>query len=208
MGYCSTALASGPLNVIADIRDFIQNAANGNILGAALNALGFVPVLGALDGASDLLKTANKWATAFPSKTDVVVSVLRDTFIKHLPSSLGTKLLASFTDAPVNRLSDAGIPAQDISKYMTEKVDYDRVFALRDKAVSPADIRYFVDESADLGRVNRLAGDGIPVDDLKYYAREGVPLRLVGWLNDASLEPDSTTSSRTSSQSRTRAHSR
>jgi hypothetical protein len=174
IGQLLNAIAPGPLDVAADLRDLVAKAVSGDLLsmGALFNAIGLLPVFGAVDDVRDLSKTIDKWTSAFPSKADEVVGVLKKAFIKYLPDWAGGKLLGMVSDAPVSKLRDADIPMDDIMKYQDE-VDMQRVLDLRKKDVSPEDIRYYVENDIDLGLVSRLRDEGMNPQRIRFRLGDG-----------------------------------
>jgi hypothetical protein len=191
LGQLLNAIAPWGLDMVADLRDILANVASGKTFtwGTALNVVGLLPVLGSLDSASDLRKITQNWMSAFPSQADEVVGFLSNAIIKHLPSSIGAKLLGVVSDAPVSKLTNKGIPVDDIIQYSDEGVDFQRVLELRSKGVSPEDIRYFVDKGANLKQVSNLRSKDIPVSDIQRYVDEGVDLKRVERLRNGGLPP-------------------
>lgn len=175
LGQLLNAAAPWGMDMVFDLRDIVANVISGEVFSweNALNAVGLLPVLGSVDDASDMRKIVSNWIDAFPSKADEARSFISHAFIKHLPDSIGKRLLKITSDAPVGELTKKGVPVDDIIKYQDEGADFNRVLELRDQGIPPEDIRFYVDEGIDLKLVKEVRKEGMKPQRIRFRLGDG-----------------------------------
>ena len=84
------------LDIATGIRDLVSSLGKGKLLGAAIEAVGLVPVLGEFEAVGDLVSISSKWLRAFSDKAADAFSPLSDMLLKHLPAGARDRIAGVF----------------------------------------------------------------------------------------------------------------
>ena len=137
-----------------------MNTAQGDIGEAILSVIGAIPAIGSFGDAAQVTKIAKKWVDVFSGRADEALGLLRDTLFKVLPGKVSLQLAGAFTDAPLRKFAEAGVPPRQLVNYMDD-LDRSEVTTLRKSGASLDNIWALVKNDVDLATAKRFQRKGL-----------------------------------------------
>ncbi len=199
------------LNPIADtlagIRDFTVNLLKGDLIGAAIEAVGLLPPGKVVENLSDLRSITKTWIKYNPGQAEKMLQPIYDTFLTHFPKDPRQQIVDLFPgsvkrgDTAGSATSKSENPATEIGHLSKEKkhIGYtdDRMKRLvNNDKFTTGEIETLAKKNADLEVVEELSKRDFSSDQILYFVKNNdgtllsPSLKQVKELSNKGYKPD------------------
>ncbi|WP_330630740.1 hypothetical protein [Halocatena halophila] len=174
------------VGIIPDIRDTIQAALNGDIIGSVIGLASIAPGLGTGGDLAQIGHYAKMWAKIGGSNIKKAVSFVKDGILSRFPDSIKRDILDGLSKGKkAEKISDSKMQRYIDDGYNPAQIDD----LVKNSKFTKTDIDQFTKKGVNLDRVQTLRGRNIPADDIRYYVKNDVSLHKVADMRNQKFSP-------------------